>query len=296
MIVLRLKGGLGNQMFQYAFGRVLSIKNKTDLVFNIEAYEDSNKRPFRGNFAIRTYDLDVFNIKGRVAKKKEIPFLHRMYFKGGIMLLIDAVRRRIFRYKAHELYTQKFNSLHLNLGPNSYIDGFFQSPKYWQGYEDIIREDFTLRVTPNDNIQSLYKKIIEAESLCIHVRRGDFIGNKDHEIVSLDYYVRAMDFIDKRCKVDNIYVFSDDIDWCKDNMKFRHPTVFVGNDYAGQKGEGHIYLISGCKNFIIPNSTFSWWGAWLSANMDKTVIAPKIWSRDPNTDMSDLLLDGWISI
>jgi hypothetical protein len=283
-------------MFQYAFGRVLSIKNNTDLAFNIEAYEDKSERPFSGGFAIRTYDLDVFNVKARIAKKNEIPFLYRMYFKGSLMTLIDAVRRRVFKLKSQEIYAKRFNPKMLLLGKNSYVDGFFQSPKYFEGYEDILREDFKLKQEPALNIKNLYKEISGCNSLCIHVRRGDFIGNKEHEVVDNDYYKKAMIIMEKEVLIDKIYVFSDDIDWCKENMSFNHPVFFVDNSLSGQKGEGHMYLMSGCKNFIIPNSTFSWWGIWLSSNENKKVVAPKIWSKDPYADVSDIILNEWIKI
>ena len=94
MIIVRLQGGLGNQMFQYALGRVLAIKNNTELLFNIETYYDQSKRIFKDNFALdREFELGLFNTAGRIAKKSEIPFLYRMYFKGSLMILIDAVRR-----------------------------------------------------------------------------------------------------------------------------------------------------------------------------------------------------------
>jgi hypothetical protein len=287
---------MGNQMFQYAFGRVLSIKNNTDLLFNIEAYENKSKRPFAPNFAIRDYDLDVFNIKGRVAKNNEIPFMYRMYFKGSLMTLIDAVRRRIFKHKAQELYAQRFNPKMLLLGKNSYIDGFFQSPKYFLGYEDILRKDFKLKNKPDKNIENLYKEISNCDALCIHVRRGDFVGNKEHEIVGMEYYQKALNILESRVPIYRIYIFSDDIDWCKNNMVFKYPTFFVDNSFSGLKGEGHMYLMSACKNFIIPNSTFSWWGVWLSDNKDKQVVAPRVWSKDQNADMGDIILDEWITI
>jgi hypothetical protein len=163
-------------------------------------------------------------------------------------------------------------------------------------FEDILREDFKLKQEPALNIKNLYKEISGCNSLCIHVRRGDFIGNKEHEVVDNDYYKKAMIIMEKEVLIDKIYVFSDDIDWCKENMSFNHPVFFVDNSLSGQKGEGHMYLMSGCKNFIIPNSTFSWWGIWLSSNENKKVVAPKIWSKDPYADVSDIILNEWIKI
>jgi hypothetical protein len=297
MIVMRLKGGLGNQMFQYALGRVLSIKNNTKLAFNIEAYLDQTSRPFKGNMmASRNFDLDVFNIVGRIAKKNEIPFLYRMYGKGKIMLILDAVRRRIFKHKAQELYFEKFNPKMLELGPNSYIDGFFQSPKYFAGFEDVIRKDFTLKNPLPEHIQKLSEEIQAINSVCIHVRRGDFVGNKDHEVVTLEYYQKGIDYISKKVPIEKIYVFSDDIEWCKNNITSSFPAAFVDSEYAGVKGEAHMFLMSKCKHFVIANSSFAWWAVWLSSSKEKIVVAPKHWFTDTSIDTSDLTPEEWIRI
>ncbi len=293
---MRLKGGLGNQMFQYALGRVLSLKNKTELVFNTEAYEDKTERPFTHNMPARSYDLDVFNTVGRIAKTSEIPWLYRMYGKGNLMLIVDAVRRRIFRHKAQEIYFEKFNPALLTLGPSAYIDGFFQTPKYMIGYEDIIRKDFTLTHAPAQNIKNCAEEISNTNSLCIHVRRGDYVGNAYHEVVNMEYYKKGIEIVSQKTNPETIYVFSDDISWCKEHMKFDLPTVFVDDTYAGIKGEGHMYLMSNCKNFIIANSSFSWWAAWLSNNPDKIVICPKQWFGDVSIDTSDLIPKSWIRI
>jgi hypothetical protein len=296
MIVIRLKGGLGNQMFQYALGRVLSIKNNVPLLFNIEAYMDQTPRPFKTSMPARELQLDVFNISGRIANKNEIPLLYRMYGKGRLMLIVDAVRRRIFRHKAQELYFEKFNPRMLQLGPNSYIDGFFQSPKYFSGFEDVLRKDFTLKHPLAQNIQELAKEISNNESLCLHVRRGDFIGNKDHEVVNNYYYKNGIDYVSKNKKIDKIYVFSDDIKWCENNLKFDFPVMFVGDEYLGMKDTGHLFLMSQCKNFVISNSSFSWWAVWLFNNKDKIVVAPKNWFTDTSIDTSDLIPKEWIRL
>lgn len=295
MIVVRLQGGLGNQMFQYALGRILSIKNKTNLVFNIEAYQNKNSRLFKNNFAVRNYDLNVFNIKGQIAEKNEIPWLYRMNGKGKLALLIDAIKRRFFRHKAQELSFKKFNSKLLESGPDTYLDGFFQSSKYFIGLEDIIRKDFTIKNLSSE-IQNLADEILKINSLCIHVRRGDYVGNKNHEVVNNEYYIKGIEYIKNHAQIDKIYVFSDDIDWCKNNLKFEFFTMFVGDEYSGEKGEGHMFLMSKCKNFIIANSSFSWWAAWLSNNKEKIVICPKQWFSDTSIDTKDLIPKEWTRI
>lgn len=297
MIIVRLKGGLGNQMFQYAIGRILSIKNHTDLLFNIEIYKDKSERIFKKNFAVdRNHDLEVFNIQGRVATKKEIPFIYRMYFKGKFMVLLDAIRRRVLRHNAQEIYFKKFNPEMLLLGSNVYIDGFFQSYKYFTGYEDIIRKDFVLKKEIPEYIKYLQKEISEKEALCVFVRRKDFVGNKYHEVVDKEYYSRGLSILSKNNKIEKIYIFSDDLNWCKENLKFDIDTMFVGDEYAGEKWEYHMFLMSNCKYFIIPNSTFAWWPAWLCDRYDKKVIAPSKWVRDGSVNINDVIPNDWIKI
>jgi hypothetical protein len=295
MIIVRLQGGMGNQMFQYALGRNLSLKYGVPLKFDVEGYKYSHQRIFGNNEHIRTYDLDVFNIAGVIAKKSEIPLLNRMYGKGKLLLIIDAIRRRIISFKGRERQ-YRFDDRIFSLGSHIYLDGWWQSPKYFTEIEDIIRKDFTIKNKIADNIKTLKDEIVHTNSLCIHVRRGDFVGNKHHEVVNTDYYDKGMEQVRHLAHIEKVYVFSDDIQWCKENMKFEFPTMFVGDEYAGEKNEGHMLLMSSCKYFIIPNSSFSWWGAWLSTREDKIVVTPKLWFTDESINTSDLVPMEWIRI
>lgn len=281
MIIVRLKGGLGNQMFQYALGRALSIKNNITLGLDT-GFFNLNLNPKR------QYDLEVFNIAGKVLEQKEIPFLYRFCHKSKIL---DKITRCGFKEKSFDFDPQIFS-----LGSNLYIDGYWQSPKYLEGFEDEIRKNFTLKNTPIPKIQDLAREIENANSLCIHVRRGDYVENKNHEIVDNEYYIKGIEYIKNHAPIDKIYVFSDDIEWCKNNLKFEIPTMFVNSGYAGEKGEGHMFLMSKCKNFIIANSSFSWWATWLSNNKEKIVICPKQWFPDAKIDTSDLIPKEWIRI
>lgn len=291
MIVVRLKGGLGNQMFQYALGRALALKHNVPLRFNIESYENTTARPFT-NYTIRTYDLELFNCEGALATRKDIPWLYRMYGKGKLALIFDAVRRRIFRHKAQELYFSDYNPAMLDLGPNAYLDGFWQSPKYFNHIADIIRNDFTLKHDPSPEIMALAKKIKAEASVGIFIRRTDFIGNPDYEFVDEKYYLRGLQYIAAREKIETVYVFSDDIEWCRENVSFSHKTVFIDNTYAGERYTGKLFLMTTCRHFIIPNSTFAWWGAWLSYTPGKIVIAPNYWF--PGTDIKDVIPSEWV--
>lgn len=296
MIIVRLSGGMGNQMFQYAFGRALSLKHNVPLKLNIQTFLDQADRPFAKNFAVRKYDLDVFNIKAEIAESNDIPFLHRMYWKGGLMLVIDAVRRRIFFPKGKE-QSFRFNNKYLSLNKDAYLIGEWQSPKYFAGYEDIIRSDFSLNTTISEDIKKLGEEIRGCNSVCLHVRRKDFVGNSLHDTgIGQNYYTQSLVKIQKKSQIDRVYVFSDDIGWCENNLSFDYPVTFVGENYAGEKQTGHFWLMQQCKHFIICNSSFSWWAAWLSTNPDKIVIAPKKWFNDPSINTEDLIPENWIRI
>ena len=289
MIVVRLKGGLGNQMFQYAIGRALSLRHNTEVKLDTSFFGLNLK-----NVTKRNYDLDVFNIKAEISRKSDIPFAFRLR-NSGMLARIILMFRKIIRSKGQEK-SFNFDPTVLDIGKNAYLDGYWQSPKYFEECRDIIRKDFTLKNPPAENIQKLEAEISKVNSLCIHVRRGDYVGNKAHEVVTKDYYNQCIAEISKIKDIGEIYVFSDDIEWCRNNLSFDFPTVFVDDSYSGVAGEGHMYLMSRCKYFIIANSSFSWWGAWLSLFEDKIVICPKQWFPDASIDTSDLIPGEWIRI
>lgn len=293
MIIVRLNGGMGNQMFQYAVGRALSVKNNLPLGLDLTFLLD--RTPIQ-NFTFRNYDLDIFNIQASVVQREDIPFLYRKYSLGIFMRYIDYLRRKLINTPGKEKKRCYFDPTIMTSGPNIYLEGWWQSYKYFIGIEDTIRKDFTLKNPLPLNIKNLMEIIKKENSLCIHVRRGDYIGNTNHEVVGKEYYNAGIEKIKSLRKIDKIYVFSDDIKWCEENIKFEFPTMFVGEKYAGEKGEGHLFLMKSCKNFLIPNSSFSWWAAWLSNSKDKIVVVPKQWFSDKNINSDDLIPKEWIRI
>jgi len=290
MIIVRLKGGMGNQMFQYTLGRALSLKYNVPLKLDLSFLSITTPRL---NLTLRNYDLDVFNIKADIVPLRNICFTDRL-FKGLSGKIFESLRLLSFSKGVEHSFC--FNPYVLNIGPNGYLDGYWQSPKYFEGIEDIIREDFTFKNKFSDKIIKLGEEIKSCNSLCVHVRRGDYVGNKNHEIVGKEYYNKAIEKMKTLTKIDKIYVFSDDIKWCEENMNFEFPTMFVNKQYTGEKNEGHLFLMTQCKNFIIPNSTFSWWGAWLSDNKNKVVIVPKKWFPFMIFNKDDIVLKEWIRI
>jgi hypothetical protein len=289
MIIVRLKGGMGNQLFQYALGRALALKNKTEVGLDISFYNNPG-------FPIRTYDLDLFNINAKILSRKEIPFFRRSYGKGLIGRIIAKIRTRLLPNVGTERGFV-FNKKIFAAGSSLYLDGYWQNPAYFEKYTDTIRKDFEIIVPLSSAITALQKEIEECISVCMHVRRGDYVGNTMHDVVTPEYYRAALDLLKTKVStIDRIYMFSDDPRWCEQTFQFNIPITFVGEEYAGERASGHFVLMQSCKHFIIPNSSFSWWTAWLGKFSEKIVIAPKQWFGDLTIDTSDRTPEEWIRI
>jgi hypothetical protein len=283
MIIVKLTGGLGNQMFQYATARRLAHVNgtqvKLDLSWfsNIENIETS-----------RRYELHLFNIVEEFALPDEVASLKKT--KKSILTLF---RRSNWIHEKH----YHFNPDILKLPDNVCLEGYWQSERYFKDIENIIRKEFTFKVEPDELNRRFTEAIKNSESVSIHVRRGDYVSDPAtynyHGICPIDYYIRGVKEISTRVRNPHFFIFSDDPVWVKENLKLTHPMTFI--DHNGpEKAYEDLRLLSLCKNHIIANSSFSWWGAWLSENSRKTVVAPKKWFNDSAIDTSDLLPDSWI--
>lgn len=250
-----LMGGLGNQLFQYAAGlsALKEYSHFTDLKLDTSFYRGQKRKIIVNGITGRGYDLDLFNIKYNVLE--EAP-------EGSIML-----------------------------------QGWFQNIKDFENVIGEVKEQFTFKNTFSASIDKLAKKIKEEEnSVCVHVRRADYINNltayNHHGVLSIEYYKNAKKIIENKHDKPIYYIFSDDIEWCKDNLHMDNETYFIGNEYCGDRDIGHLYLMQMCNNHIIANSTFSWWAAFLSNT--NCVVAPKKWRQDGSG--CDIILDDWIKI
>ncbi len=289
MIIVRLKGGMGNQMFQYACGRALSLRHNVPLKLDTSFYDLNLKGVTK-----RGYDLDVFTIQADIAEQSDIPFLYKLYSSKLFVYFVTLVRK-FFKSKGQEK-SFNFDASIFNKGDNLFLDGYWQSPKYFSDIEEVIRKDFIVKEALPENIQKLALEIKSQNSLCVHVRRGDYVGNATHEVVTNTYYKDAVEVISGKTTLGHVYVFSDDIAWCRENVQFDIPTTYVGDEYAGKKAEGNLFLMSLCNHFIIANSSFSWWAAWLSPNKSKIVVCPKQWFADASIDASDVIPLDWIKM
>lgn len=292
MIISQILGGLGNQMFQYAVGRSLALRRHTTLKLDISEF---------AKYPLRTYDLHVFNIKADIANRQEIEKLrgrqHHRLLARWLKLLSDKNSIPPISYVHEKDIT--FQSDILDKPDNSYLEGYWQSEKYFSDIAAIIRQDFTLKTFPNPINQSLLNQIKSAMAISVHVRRGDYVNNAAtnafHGTTPLDYYQRAINYIKIHAPHGTIFVFSDDHTWVKQNLKFDLPTVYVDANDTDQAHDD-LRLMSACRHHVLANSTFSWWGAWLGETKSQIVIAPKQWFSDPRQDARDLVPERWMKI
>lgn len=284
MITVKLKGGLGNQLFQYAFGRYLAIKNGVDLWLDVEELE--NPKP--GDVK-RELCLHLFNTQFAVAAYR--PGCGGPGTWGRIKRWLD----RGYYIRRDEPHS--FNESLLNLTGDKYLDGYWQSYKFFQGIEDTIRREFSL----SDNkvpacVLAMQNRIWASNSVCLNVRRGDFVCSAYHLCYGMDYFKAAMWEIKVRVNDPHFYIFSDDLAWCRDAFVGYVNTTIVDHTLAGPRFEYYLELMRSCRHFIIPNSTFGWWCSYLSENRNKIIIAPRMWYHgDRNRDIArNLCPADWI--
>ncbi|MEO5646620.1 MAG: alpha-1,2-fucosyltransferase [Candidatus Paceibacterota bacterium] len=290
MIIVRLAGGMGNQMFQYAAGNVLAMKNNVPLGLDTSFLLDRTPIP---NFTFREYNLGEFNIDARVVKNKEVPFLYRHHFSGMLMRYGDYVRRKFFNSPGKERKEYSFDVRVLSLGPDAYLEGWWQNPAYFSDSREILLKDFTLK-HPSEKITRLVADISSEHSVCVHVRRGDYLGNTFHETVGVDYYKKAIETIATTRKIERIYVFDrDSIEWCEENLLFDYPTRYIKNDISMAEC---LTLMKSCRHLVLANSSLSWWAGWLGNGQDKIVVAPKKWVNDTSVNTEEVIPKEWIRI
>lgn len=297
MIIVKLMGGIGNQMFQYAAARRLAYVHGSPLKLDLSWFSDI--------VAVNTsrgYALDIFAIQEEFAAREEVEAL-TVRKQGFVECLIAKVIWR--KPVAVPSYIREkqfhFDPAILNLSNNVYLDGYWQSEKYFAEIEDIIRKEFTVKTDQAGQNRKLAELIASSDSVSLHIRRGDYVSNprtnKYHGICDMDYYSRCLEQLTETVKNPHFFIFSDERDWVSDNLKLPCPTTLVDHNGAN-KGYEDLRLISQCKHHIIANSSFSWWGAWLSDNSGKIVVAPKKWFADEkrNNQTYDLIPEGWTRI
>jgi len=292
MIIVALKGGMGNQMFQYAMGRAIALKNGVPLKLDTSWFT-TNKID-----TPRAYALDHFNIVEEFASEADIRSLSTNTRLGRYIAKIKGkllpLKKRTYIVERKMGYDEEV----ARLKDNVYLDGFWGTEKYFYDIKDTIIQDFSLRYPSSSENIKMAESIRVVNAVAIHVRRGDYISNATtnayHGVCSLEYYYNAVQRITETVKDPHFFVFSDDHEWVRNNFKIDFPMTFFEHNSVDQ-GHEDVNLMSMCKHNIVANSSFSWWGAWLNKNPDKMVYAPEKWFNN-SLDTQDLLPASWIKI
>lgn len=289
MIISQVMGGLGNQMFQYALGRTLSLQHDGILKLDIDSF--ANYEMHQG------FELsDIFNCSLSIANKADIENVLNWRSYDFVKKILMRQEASLFRgskliVEPYFHYWPKIK----NVPRDCYLVGYWQSDKYFQSIEHIIRTDFIFKSHLKGLNSKLAEQISHNNSVSLHVRRGDYVENKKtnatHGSCSLDYYRKAIQLVSSKIPLPHFFIFSDDISWAKKNLKLYFPHTYVDNN-SGAESYNDMHLMSLCQNHIIANSSFSWWGAWLNPNKEKIVVAPNQWFLNKN-DVADLFPQGW---
>ena len=291
MIIVKIIGGLGNQLFQYAFGRRIAEMHQVPLKLDIKEFE---------TYALRTYKLFHFNIVAEPASMTEIVHLKGSRRQGSWARFYSHIQKRRPYYRQSFIKERQpfvFDANILKVPKNVYLEGYWQNENYLKDIELILRHEFTLRSAMRGRNAELANKILSCNSVSLHVRRGDYVSdtktNQVHGVCSLEYYLAAIKKIEELIESPNFFVFSDDIPWVQENLKCEHPIKFVSHN-GDEFDYEDLRLMSLCRHHIIANSSFSWWGAWLNTNPTKIVLAPKIWFYEPSINTRNLIPKGWM--
>lgn len=286
MIIFNISGGLGNQFFQYAFGRYLSNKAEETLLINIKSYEKDTQREFALKFFNTSYD---------VLSQDDILAYLRPYLRLSPRL------RSLYRKFCPTNWKVYFENLGFSYdfsvknATQGYFYGYWAHEGYFNEIEDILREEFTLRKEyRSGKLKREIEKACKNNSIAVHIRRGDYVNNSILAPLKKDYYENAVRILNTKIKDPIYYIFSDDTSWVKKNLNLPVRNMVYASDLNLLYDYEEFELMRSCKNFIIANSTFSWWAAWLSENSDKTVLLPKKWyAKD---DYNFFCPSDWIRI
>jgi len=292
VIICNLNGGLGNQMFQYAFAKSLSIETNQELKISInDIISDKNR-----NFELS----EVFGIRCNLASNKEILIVSKClafskitkklayfisrHFNINFLLLTD------IKENFSEIIRIVLNSKH------TYLLGYWQNASLFELNRDIILKEFTFKLDINKYYLNVLSEIQNTNSVSIHVRRGDYVTNKKamkyHGLIGMEYYEKATNYMISILPEVHFFVFSDDISFVKKEFSFLTRNVTIVDSSKSNHNALDLLLMSNCKNNIIANSSFSWWGAWLNSYNKKIVIAPNNWFT--NQDSTKLIPNTWI--
>ena len=292
MIISQITGGLGNQLFQYAAAKALSLHHKVPLLFETSSFyrEELPELEVPRNF-------ELFHFSGiteKIINPEEVITLIGVEKKNRISKWVTPTyKKNVYREPFYHFDKNFFKSK-----KNVLLKGGWQSEKYFKPYEKEIRESLQLNKDLVKDVVNKGEKLQQQNSVSVHIRRGDYLRKQIifewHGVMSKDYYINALNLLQSKTKDIKAYYFTDDTDWVSQNLL----PLFNG-EIVSLSTKSHyedLYLMSHCQHNIIANSSFSWWGAWLNTNPNKIVIGPKKWFDKGFKDTQDVIPSGWVKI
>jgi hypothetical protein len=259
-----LQGGMGNQMFQYATAKALSIKLELPLLLNITRFDYC---------VMREYSLGLW--------------------KG-----VNETITNLETHRIKEIGLGYNSGLISKIGKGNSMIGYWQTESYFREIKEILQEIFVPKQELTERGKKTLERIKEAgdRSVFLTIRRTDYVTSDFHGVLSKEYYDKAISLIAEKVENPVIFIFSDEPDWCEKNLHIDN-SIVVGHEHAGNKFRDYLHLMSKFKNFIIPNSTFAWWAAWISDNQSNStkIISPgkKLWFRN-NPEIAQLIIpNNW---
>lgn len=293
MIIVQITGGLGNQMFQYAAGKALSLHHKVPLKLDLQQYRKDKHHELE---IPRQFELTAFeHFEYTEATVAEIEhFTIQNNLTRRIQKILPVHKRKIYTEKAYPFDPHFFKA-----NKDIYLKGHRQTSKYFERFSNNIRSIYQLKPELTSNVENIKKNLSNKNTVAVHVRRGDYLRLPIildwHGVLSEQYYFNALEYLSERINDLQVFYFSDDPEWIRDTLIPKFPGTIV-SDSITKTNYQDFYLIQSCKHQVVANSSFSWWAAWLNPNPDKIVIAPKKWFNNAPYDTRDLIPESWIKM
>lgn len=295
MVIVGLKGGIGNQLFQYAAAKQIANYNKTELL--IDKVTGFQNDPYNRSFSLSDFCIESKTASIDLIKSYKSTNKYKKYLQYKIAKIFP-IGSLNFLVEKYFHYDNRIGNLRIR--KNIYIEGYFQTEKYFKNISDQIRAEFQFKNKPDNDSINYLSKIKSTNSISLHVRKYDNTETLDsssmYGVCSINYYQKAINYIEKRITDPTFFIFSDDIEWAKNQLIFVNAKV----EYIVRSGNINdsedLRLMKNCSHNIIANSSFSWWGAWLNENQDKIVIAPKRWFANEFFNYKDVVPNSWVKL
>lgn len=285
-IIVKLMGGLGNQLFQYALGRRIAAERGVEVRFDTSYFDQPP-----GPATYRQLGLNAFNVVLEPADSASIQLAR---FGSTVRQRLHRIHPRLAPELSLREGSMRFNASTLRAPDGSYLEGYWQSERYFAPIAQQLREELRLREALVPATEDIGQRMRSTKAISVHVRRGDYVSqaaaSAHFPTCPPEYYQQAIDRMLMHEPGAEFFVFSDDMVWSRMHIRADRPVHFVE---VNAPAHVDLHLMSACAHHIVANSSFSWWGAWLNPSATKRVIAPLRWFKDPAIDTVDLIPTGW---